>query len=742
MNRAIIIWIFSVFMLLSVSLDAEDYIWPLHGERRLSSSFSEFRDGHFHSGIDIRTYGRSGYPCLAVGDGDVRRVKIRPGGYGKALYLTLNDGRTAVYAHLRCFNRSIDSLLYYHRLTRGSSWCDVYLEPGRFVFSRGDTVAYSGRSGTIAPHLHFEIRDAAGRPINPLIDLYSVPDRSNPVFSGIKIFPVGVESRVNTSPLPAVFDFQPGRGNSYLLGDTLHLQGKFGVGVSVWDSQGYGRFFMAPDSLELVIDGKSIYRRTNRRFSFSQASQIILEYSVDDDNADGRYTLLFSREGQTRSDRFGTEYISSQNNIPGSISLEKGLHRAVITAVDHRGNSSRGEFFFWLHQYPEILEAKELSNSAQVIVRAVDPDGGELREKLQYSRSMKGSEWKDIELRTVGNYSRGWYERGESELFRYTVTDDEGMVIRRYFSSPRTPGGGNSYCECSGSICCGNLILDVRTDRILASLPRIRRIDREGNQQGRLVQTGPMRYLAIYTKAQISNGLNVFEVSGVGYRGNPLHNVTALRILKFSSGSSAAVELSDGFRFTLRSPGVGGQSLCRVEELITTENAPEGYQRVAPPFHLDFAREDFPRRISLDCETGPGVVLLRWDGEDEWDCVGVPFMEGGSVKLDRPGIYSFYRDGIPPRLDQVRAEKRMGGTGFFKPYIYYIPAQDEISGVDPYSPKVIINSNEVVCEWDAIKERLYIPVPVSFPEVMAKMTVEVSDRAGNRCAREYSFKIR
>ena len=83
---------------------AEIYLWPLHGERLLSSSFSEYREGHYHAGIDLRTFGRIGLPCLAVGDGSVQRIKVGPAGYGKALYLKLEDGRTAVYAHLdhRC----------------------------------------------------------------------------------------------------------------------------------------------------------------------------------------------------------------------------------------------------------------------------------------------------------------------------------------------------------------------------------------------------------------------------------------------------------------------------------------------------------------------------------------------------------------------------------------------------------------------------------------------------------------
>ncbi len=161
----------------------EVYLWPLHGNRRLSSSFSEYRDGHYHAGIDLRSYGAIGLPCLAVSEGRVVRVKVGAGGYGKALYLKLDDGRTAVYAHLDQFSRTVDSLAWHYRVHRETNWCDFRLPDGSYTFAVGDTVAFSGETGTSAPHLHFELRDEAERPLNPLIDIYSIPDKIPPIVS-------------------------------------------------------------------------------------------------------------------------------------------------------------------------------------------------------------------------------------------------------------------------------------------------------------------------------------------------------------------------------------------------------------------------------------------------------------------------------------------------------------------------------------------------------------------------------
>ena len=42
--------------------------------------------------------------------------------------------------------------------------------------SRGDTIGYSGRTGTSAPHLHFEIRNEQEHPMDPFSQGFAVAD--------------------------------------------------------------------------------------------------------------------------------------------------------------------------------------------------------------------------------------------------------------------------------------------------------------------------------------------------------------------------------------------------------------------------------------------------------------------------------------------------------------------------------------------------------------------------------------
>jgi trigger factor len=72
------------------------YTWPLDLPRIVTSSFGEYRGGRFHAGLDLRT-GGIGKEEKAPLNGYVSRVRCSPSGYGKAVYLRLEDGNTAVF---------------------------------------------------------------------------------------------------------------------------------------------------------------------------------------------------------------------------------------------------------------------------------------------------------------------------------------------------------------------------------------------------------------------------------------------------------------------------------------------------------------------------------------------------------------------------------------------------------------------------------------------------------------------
>ena len=139
----------------------EEYIYPIRDVEGLySANFGEMRPAHFHAGIDIKTDGAEGKPLVAVADGYVSRVSLGAYGYGRAVYLTLHNGTTAVYGHLQRFRKDIEGRVREERHARRSNSANLWFGPDTWPVKQGDVIGYSGNSGSsMGPHLHYELRD-------------------------------------------------------------------------------------------------------------------------------------------------------------------------------------------------------------------------------------------------------------------------------------------------------------------------------------------------------------------------------------------------------------------------------------------------------------------------------------------------------------------------------------------------------------------------------------------------------
>ena len=162
--RRILLLIFALIPSIGTAqnlLNPTDYIYPIREVAGLySANFGEMRPGHFHAGIDIKTDGVEGKPLVAVADGYVSRISVQAGGYGRAIYMTLHNGQTAVYGHLNRFRPDIDSLMQADRYRRKSNSVDRWFTPEQFPVKQGELIGYSGNSGSSGgPHLHYELRD-------------------------------------------------------------------------------------------------------------------------------------------------------------------------------------------------------------------------------------------------------------------------------------------------------------------------------------------------------------------------------------------------------------------------------------------------------------------------------------------------------------------------------------------------------------------------------------------------------
>jgi murein DD-endopeptidase MepM/ murein hydrolase activator NlpD len=163
---------------------------PLDVPISLSGNFGELRPNHYHMGLDLKTLQRENLRVYAAAEGYIARVKVEPGGFGRAIYINHPNGYTTLYAHLNDFTPSLEAYVKEQQY-KLESWA-VYLElpPGLFPVRKGDFIAYSGNTGgSQAPHVHFEIRKTASDVnVNPMLFGLPVPDNTKPAVLRLAIY--------------------------------------------------------------------------------------------------------------------------------------------------------------------------------------------------------------------------------------------------------------------------------------------------------------------------------------------------------------------------------------------------------------------------------------------------------------------------------------------------------------------------------------------------------------------------
>ena len=319
---------------------SQQLLWPLQTEPGLSASFCEFRPRHFHGGIDIKTWGVKSRACLAVDDGTVNRVKVQANGYGKALYLTLKDGRIAVYAHLDRFAPNVAERVRGIQEATGNFEADLFWEgDSGIAFKRGDIVAYSGVTGTVHPHLHFEIRDSNQRPLNPLTNGIFIADHIPPVPVGIALTPLDGASTIEgdiQSRLYARLLRQ--KDGTFFPGDPIGASGRIGISLDAYDQADAASNEMAAYKIDLDVGGETYWTTQFDGFDFDQTRMIEVErdYRLQR-RGKGSYHRLFRVPGNRLA------FLSGDGIIDAGLADAYPIN-IRITISDVAGNSSQVAF--------------------------------------------------------------------------------------------------------------------------------------------------------------------------------------------------------------------------------------------------------------------------------------------------------------------------------------------------------------------------------------------------------------
>ena len=301
---------------------------------------------------------------FAVSGGSIVRMRVSPYGYGRVLYQLLDDGNIVVYAHLSRFSGLLERRIKAEQKKTGRFTVDWSGASGEIRVRKGEIIGYTGRSGTVHPHLHFEMRDSENRPFNPVLAGFSLSDSIPPTPQAVAASPLDFGSHVEGEFFPALYRLRRIGTDRYQLLEPIRMWGTIGLSVSVFDLANDADNAVAVYRLRLVVDNREVLEIRYDGFSYENTRQIDLDRNyplnrrgfglfqnlyVDRGNTLPFYRPALPGTGTLQGTDFPPPYFSpdgrspglnEQNPWDGALALEGGDHPFRIETSDIEGNTA------------------------------------------------------------------------------------------------------------------------------------------------------------------------------------------------------------------------------------------------------------------------------------------------------------------------------------------------------------------------------------------------------------------
>lgn len=268
------IWL-GVVLALVVPVCRGEMIAPLKIPLLMSANFGELRPNHFHSGIDLKTQGRTGLPVYAMDGGYVSRVVVSPWGFGRAVYINHPSGLTTVYGHLKSFAPFIDEIVRRLQYEQEGFSIDCEFAEGEIPVGQGDMIGYSGNAGSSGgPHLHLDIRDTATQdPMDPQewLSQYITDDVAPEARRVVVYTHAGVME--NSSRRLERKATKSGAG-AYSIGEPIPAWGDVSFGIEAYDRMTGTANKYGVHQVDLYVDDSLFFSTYIYRYSFDETRYI------------------------------------------------------------------------------------------------------------------------------------------------------------------------------------------------------------------------------------------------------------------------------------------------------------------------------------------------------------------------------------------------------------------------------------------------------------------------------------
>ncbi|MFD1063755.1 M23 family metallopeptidase [Winogradskyella litorisediminis] len=274
MKKIILLFLISNTLYAQTEYPQDYFRDPLDITLILSGTFAELRSNHFHSGLDIKTQRKTGLKVYTAAEGYVSRIKVSHYGYGKALYITHPNGYTTVYGHLKKFSPKIEAYIKNCQYEKESYEVEMFPNKIELPVSTDEVVAFSGNTGgSGGPHLHFEIRDNAERPINPMLFGINIKDSKKPFITSVYAYPKDKNAFINVKNERIPLRLIPQQDGNYKV-EKIKAYGNIGFGIVSYDKQDLAPNNNGVSNISSYYNGNKIYEMDFKRFSFSETKHL------------------------------------------------------------------------------------------------------------------------------------------------------------------------------------------------------------------------------------------------------------------------------------------------------------------------------------------------------------------------------------------------------------------------------------------------------------------------------------
>ena len=319
-------------LLISSSISySQSTISPLEIPLNLSGTFGELRNTHFHTGIDIKTKGKQGLKVRSIKNGDLVRVRVNKGGYGKSLYIKHTDGTTSVYAHLKKFSKKIETYVKMIQYKKKSYEIQDFPEAGVISFNARELIGFSGNTGgSSGPHLHFEIRSSeTNNPLNPIKFGLNIIDTIKPKVNGLYLYKVYKDGKYDFLKKIEIKKINDG---SYVA-STINYTGSLGIGLSYFDRQDQSYSKNGVYSLDFNLNNNPTFNYKMDELSFNDKRHLKLLIDLEKWNLEkNKIQKLFTHPKSKYS------FISNSNSYGVFTILDNESSTGSIKIIDFIGN--------------------------------------------------------------------------------------------------------------------------------------------------------------------------------------------------------------------------------------------------------------------------------------------------------------------------------------------------------------------------------------------------------------------